>query len=374
MLLKNEREADQERNAPQYNNNRGGRRARRRQVYRDLQKLYNKDRTKCAKMVLEGRWQHMGAPEQQAILKEQLQEFWLNLFARLLDEAARPRRMLVENHLWQLHLPVQLEEFRKAVAMCNGSSVPGPDGWMLKDFKMFPEQFWVDLFNIWLYIGYLPKVFRKARTVLLPKVDRPDQPGQYRPITISSIIVRVLHKILAARCVNWVPLHVAQRAFLPTDGLAQNVMLWDAIISESKTKIKPLYTIFLDVKKAYDSVNHPSVRKALQLHNVPPLVINYIMSTYVGATTEVMGREGKVCRGVKQGNPLSCILFNIVMNDAFLALNEQIGWPIAEAESKVFALAFAVDVELVAESEQGLHAQLQHFLRQLEASGLEIKS
>ncbi|KAK8719933.1 hypothetical protein OTU49_013680 [Cherax quadricarinatus] len=96
------------------------------------------------------------------------------------------------------------------------------------------------------------------------------------------------------------------------------------------------------------------------------------MSTYKDASTEVMGKEGNVHRGVKQGDPLSCILFNIVMNEALLALNEQVGWPIHGAESKVSALAFADDVVLVAESEQGLHAQLQLFLKYLEASGLEI--
>ncbi|KAK8734334.1 hypothetical protein OTU49_006130 [Cherax quadricarinatus] len=368
-VSKNKGGAARRGNAPQYNNNRGGRRAQRRQLYRDLQKLYNKDKTKCARMVLEGRWRHLGAPDQQVVVKEQLQDFWLNLFARPSEEDARLGRTLVEEQLWQLQLPIEVE-FKRVVTASNGSSAPGPDGWKPKDLRMFPEQFWVDLFNIWLYIGYLPKVFRKARTVLLPKVDCPEEPGQYRPITISSIIVRVFHKILAARYVHWVPLHMAQTAFLPTDGLAQNVMLLDAIISESKERIKPLYAIFLDVKKAYDSVNHSSVRRALQIHNVPPLVISYIMSTYKDASTEVMGKEGNVCRGVK--HPLSCILFNIVMNEALLALNEQVGWPIRDAESKVSALAFADDVVLVAESEQGLHAQLQLFLKYLEVSVLEI--
>ncbi|KAK8719932.1 hypothetical protein OTU49_013680 [Cherax quadricarinatus] len=219
-VSKNEGGATRRGNVPQHNNNRGGRRAQRRKLHRDLQKLYNKDRTKCAKMVLEGRWRHLGAPEQQVVVKEQLQDFWLNLFARLSEEDARPGRTLVEEQLWQLQLPIEVDEFKRVVTASNGSSAPGPDGWKLKDLRMFPEQFWVDLFNIWLYIGYLPKVFRMARTVLLPKVDRPEDPGQYRPITISSINIRVFHKILAARCVHWVPLHMAQRAFLPTDGLA----------------------------------------------------------------------------------------------------------------------------------------------------------
>lgn len=359
-------------NPPQYDNNRGGRRARRRQVYKDLQNLYYKDRSKCAKMVMEGKWRNIGNPEQQDVSRDQLRNYWLTLFARPSEEDERGLEVIVEEQLWQLQLPIEIEEFRKAIVESNSGSAPGPDGWRVKDMQMFPDQLWVDLFNIWLFTGYLPREFRKARTVLIPKVNHPVDPSEYRPITISSIIVRVFHRILAARCVKWVPLHNAQKAFLPTDGLAQNVMLLDAIISESKSKCKPMCAMFLDVRKAYDSVNHSSVKRALQIHKIPKILIEYVMSTYKDAETEVMGQQGQMCRGVKQGDPLSCILFNMVMNEALVKLNKEIGWLLSGEEQKVSALAFADDVVLVAESEQGLNMQVQLFLGQLRASGLEI--
>lgn len=57
-----------------------------------------------------------------------------------------------------------------------------------------------------------------ARTVFLPKKDPAEDPLDFRPIAISSVVLRLFHKLLAQRIVASVDIDHHQRAFLPVDG------------------------------------------------------------------------------------------------------------------------------------------------------------
>ena len=43
----------------------------------------------------------------------------------------------------------------------------------------------------------MPTTFKVGGTTLIPKIDNPNKPSDYRPITVSPKITRLLHKILA---------------------------------------------------------------------------------------------------------------------------------------------------------------------------------
>ena len=76
--------------------------------------------------------------------------------------------------------------------------------------------------------------------------------------------------------------------------------------------------IALDQEKAYDKIRHDYLWQTLEAMNVPSGLVNTIKSLYSKAETTIilngeMSEKFRVIRGVRQGDPLSCLLFNIAI-------------------------------------------------------------
>src|SRR5260370_36791060 len=76
--------------------------------------------------------------------------------------------------------------------------------------------------------------------------------------------------------------------------------------------------ITLDQEKVYDKIRHDYLWRVLQEMNIPESLINTIKSLYTNVETTVilnseMSKKFLITRGVQQGNPLSCLLFNFTI-------------------------------------------------------------
>ena len=79
----------------------------------------------------------------------------------------------------------------------EGWRAPGPDGRKLSEVKAILADELAGHFNLWLLAGCLPGRLCRGQTVLLPKCAEAEDPAKYRPITMSDIVVRCFHRILA---------------------------------------------------------------------------------------------------------------------------------------------------------------------------------
>ena len=110
---------------------------------------------------------------------------------------------------------------------------------------------------------------------------------------------------------------------------------------------------------------------------IPIPFISYLRNLYTDATTS-LHVEGEYSdplpqnRGVKQGDPLSPLLFNCIIDWALDSLDPVIGLSIGQSPTKLNHLAFADDVVLVAESQVGLQDLTAHFERALLRCGLTL--
>ena len=204
------------------------------------------------------------------------------------------------------------------------ATAPGPDMVKVSELRKADRSHLLALFNLWLLSGELPKPFRLGRTTLIPKTTHPSGAGEFRPITVLSVLVRFFHRIIAKRLFSKSPLDVRQKAFLPLDGCAESIALLDGCIAHSTKTLKPLYLATLDVAKAFDSVSHATVLRAAERLGVPRHLLTYIASCYSEAKTDVAG--GRVCvnRGVRQGDPLSPWLFNAVLDEVMASTSRTI--------------------------------------------------
>jgi hypothetical protein len=75
--------------------------------------------------------------------------------------------------------------------------------------------------------------------------------------------------------------------------------------------------IALDQEKAYNKIQHTYLFKTLEAFKLPPMLINTIKSLYQSVHTHVvinsfLSSPFKVTRDIRQGNPLSYLLFDLV--------------------------------------------------------------
>ena len=139
-------------------------------------------------------------------------------------------------------------------------------------------------------------------------------------------------------------------------------------------EVKLLSLPCLDVSKAFDSVSHESVLLAVKRMGVPGPFVEYLRSLYAEALTtlEVADQTGDPLqqnRGVQQGDPLSPLLFNCIIDWAVAFLDNEMGVRVTKDGPRLNHLAFTDDVVLVAESKIGI----QHLCDQFSgACGAEV--
>ena len=97
---------------------------------------------------------------------------------------------------WELLDLISSGEVTKVLSRMKDGA-PGPDGRKLEDVRALPPDQLAAHFNLWLLAGYLPSNLQQGETVLLPKEEEVGAPEKFRPITISDIVVRCFHRILA---------------------------------------------------------------------------------------------------------------------------------------------------------------------------------
>ncbi|KRY27710.1 Retrovirus-related Pol polyprotein from type-2 retrotransposable element R2DM [Trichinella spiralis] len=220
-------------------------------------------------------------------------------------------------------------------------------------------------FNCLLLARYIPPQLKDCRTTLIPKTDNPRPDAEdYRPITIASCIYRLFSKIVTRRLENCISLHPRQKAFRPgTDGAFDNITTLTTIVRDAHKSGKELNIVCVDLAKAFDTVNHSSIDRALRMHGLDSNSRALIEEMVTGSTTVIKGDGGvlsnkiEINQGVRQGDPISPLLFNSVMDELIERLEQSgVGYKINNTE--VVTLAFADDVTLVSSSRRGMEKLL----------------
>lgn len=273
--------------------------------------------------------------------------------------------------------PITPEEVERAKSGWSNAA-PGADGITVPLVKRASNVDLAGLFNCLLYRGMAPSSWRKLRTILIPKEGDLRDPSNWRPISIGSAIQRLLHRILAHR-LKQADLNINQRGFVDNDGVLTNCLLLDAFINHKRQTIRPHTIVSLDLRKAFDSVGHDSIRRSLQRMGVDPTTSRYILNDLSNASTTIKVGNNitapiSIKRGVKQGDPLSPILFNLVLDELLDVLeNGEISATLNDTRDfKVPAMAFADDLILLFDKESEAQLQLSIVDQFLKRRGMSI--
>nr|CAI5866823.1 unnamed protein product [Callosobruchus analis] len=257
------------------------------------------------------------------------------------------------------------------------STAPGPDGLKKGDIKRVPGATEVlQLFyNLIMISGRQPTAWRKNRTTLIPKEGKDGALAEsYRPITISSILSRIYFGILDKKLREKARFSPRQKGFMNESGCFNNVHILNELLRHSKVK-NGLVVTQLDVSKAFDTVPHNVLGHALRRKGFPEQVVRIVENAYEDVYTTIeLERapvEIRLQRGVKQGDPLSPLLFNLVLEPLLEALEREPGYDI-DNETQISSLAFADDLLLVAQTVPLAKEQLSRTEAYLRCLGMKI--
>ncbi|GFS54640.1 retrovirus-related Pol polyprotein from type-1 retrotransposable element R2, partial [Nephila pilipes] len=215
------------------------------------------------------------------------------------------------------------------------------------------------IFNICLKFKDVPKAWKMSNCVLIHKKDDLSLIENWKPISLSNTIYKLFMKCLTRKLQDWCSfnqvLSSAQKGFTPHDGVIEHNFLLSQFIENAKRNKTDAILAFLDISNAFGSLPHEVLFNALEREGVDVEFTTLIQNIYLGSNTCILTEDGPtepipILRGVKQGCPLSGLLFNIAINNILVEVQ-------GDNDSRKI-LAFADDLVLLSKSSDDLQMQI----------------
>lgn len=181
-----------------------------------------------------------------------------------------------------------------------------------------------ELFNRMLLTGSYPNIMKIAKVTPVFKSGDSFDPSNYRPISTLSVINKIFEKLLTVRLVNFLcannVLYRYQYGFREGCGTGNAIteLIDDLIFEIDKKNI--VGGLFIDLKKAFDTINHEILLKKLDRYGVRGIA-NDLIRSYLSDRKQFVAIND--CRsslqhmsiGVPQGSNIGPLLFLIFIND-----------------------------------------------------------
>ena len=182
----------------------------------------------------------------------------------------------------------------------------------------------VHLFNLSIRTGKFPSKLKTSRTVPVFKAGDPLCCDNYRPISLLSAISKILEKFVANQLVNHLEynklLYEHQYGFQRGKSTVHNLTHLTNFVSKELNEKKFVIGVFLDLKKAFDVVNHSILLKKLKHLGLNGIVLGWFTSYLEGRSQCVdinghLSKEKSIDISVLQGSILGPLLFLCFIND-----------------------------------------------------------
>lgn len=208
------------------------------------------------------------------------------------------------------------------------NTTPGTDKIPFAFFKFcnkeIPSLFYLitSLYNACIQFNFVPPSWLEGVTSSIPKPESSQSLENWRPITLLNTLYKgftlIINKSIISPLIDSNIIPAEQKGFCPKRGTANALLLYSELIQMCNSNSLPLHALYIDIKKAFDSVQHWVIQNILEHIGVDKNLLNTLKFVMDNSFTRFITEHGlsdKVFfkRGVKQGDPLSPTLFIIYM-------------------------------------------------------------
>ena len=257
---------------------------------------------------------------------------------------------------------VDASEITEILRRTGAWKAPGTSDWLptgfLKACGRPLAEILAKITNASFALEYYPRRFRAAGVVVLAKpgktIAQKQTPGGWRPIALLSAVGKVIEAVIGRRIADAAEEHgllpegqMGNRRERSTE-LAIRMVTDSVYTAWLKKAITSL--LQLDIKGAFDTVNHIRLLDTMRRKRFPPWLVRWLRSYLEDRTAQLrfdggVSEEIRLPAGVPQGSPLSPVLFLLYIATLYEALADCHGIVVVGFADDTNLMAFSRDVQ-----------------------------
>jgi len=179
------------------------------------------------------------------------------------------------------------------------------------------------IFNYSFSSGIVPEQWKRSVITPVPKVSRPMSISQFRPISVTPILLRLAEKLVVR---NWLfpaidsTVIADQFAFNPTGSTTCALTFFMHHVTTLLGDNSYVRCLLIDFSKAFDVVDHGILVSKLSQLNIPPCILHWISCFLTGRTQQVkyatkLSAFQPINMGIVQGSGLGPIIYIVMESD-----------------------------------------------------------
>ena len=276
--------------------------------------------------------------------------------------------------------PPAFEELEEAIKKLKNNKAAGIDGITAEVFKQGGIELKNRMFRLILHIWAdeeLPHEWNFGIICPILKKGDPMTCSNYRGILLLNIAYKILSYILYARLSEYTERIIGkyQCGFLKGKSTTDQIFTLSQIMEKTVEYQIGIHHLFIDFKSAYDSIHREKLLCAMTEFGIPPKLIRMVKATMTNVQCSVqiqshLSEPIPTIRGVRQGDALACLLFNITLEKVIRDSGSQTRGTIFFKTVQI--LAYADDIDLMARTVPGLSEAFLHLEKSARNMGLVI--